>query len=192
MVESGMAIPAQMNGLAIDLKTVLPADHDLFTTQKIVTYFDLGDGKACIFSPVKAENVVAANYPLGFNKQMLEDNNLEDPRALWERGEWTWDKFIEYCQVLTQDTDGDGQNDVTLYKDTKPAAAAALALKIGVDVILSEGDSGSLEPHKNARTGWTWNDGKDYYYPIPTDDRSLTNGALTQNPGWDDGLIFGE
>ena len=111
LVDAGMAIPAQVNGLAIDLKTVLPADHDLFTTQKIVTYFDLGDGKACIFGPVKAENTVAATYPLGFNKQMLEDNNLEDPRALWERGEWTWDKFIEYCQVLTQDTDGDGQLD---------------------------------------------------------------------------------
>ena len=27
-------------------------------------------------------------------------------------------------------------------------------------------------------------------YPIPTDDRSLTGGALTQNPGWNDGLDF--
>ncbi|MGN0505390.1 MAG: ABC transporter substrate-binding protein [Lachnospiraceae bacterium] len=111
LTDAGMAIPAQVNGLALDLRTILPADHDIFTTQKIATYFDLGDGKACIFSPVKAENVVAATYPLAFNKQMLEDNNLEDPRDLWDRGEWTWDKFIEYCQVLTQDTDGDGQMD---------------------------------------------------------------------------------
>lgn len=110
-VDATMAIPAQMNGLAIDLKTILPADHDLFTEQKIATYYDLGDGKACLFTKVAAENSVADTYPLGFNLQMLEDNNLEDPRALWERGEWTWDKFIEYCQVLTQDTDGDGQND---------------------------------------------------------------------------------
>lgn len=63
LTDAGMAIPAQVNGLAIDLKTILPADHDIFTTQKIATYFDLGDGKACIFSPVKAENVVAATYP---------------------------------------------------------------------------------------------------------------------------------
>ena len=88
------------------------------------------------------------------------------------------------------DIDGDGKMDVTIYKDTKPNGATGVALKIGVDVILSEGDSGSVEPHKNARTGWTWDDGKDYYYPIPTDDRSLTHGALTQNPGWDDGLDF--
>ena len=90
----------------------------------------------------------------------------------------------------TYDIDGDGKNDVTLYKDEKPSGAAALALKIGTDVVLSDGDSGSVEPHKNARPGWTWDEGKDYYYPIPTGERSLTKGALTQNPGWDDGLSF--
>ena len=35
-----------------------------------------------------------------------------------------------------------------------------------------------------------WNEDKDYLYPIPTKDRVLTDGALTQNPGWNDGLIF--
>ncbi len=111
LVDAGMAVPAQVNGLAIDLKTILPADHDIFTEQKVASYYDLGDGKACIFYNVNAEGKVAATYPLAFNMQMLEDNNLEDPRELYKRGEWTWDKFIEYCQVLTQDTDGDGQND---------------------------------------------------------------------------------
>ena len=110
-VDATMGIPAQMNGLAIDLKTILPADHDIFTTQKIATYYDLGDGRACLFAAKSAQNAMEDTYPLGFNVQMLEDANLEDPRVLWERGEWTWDKFIEYCQVLTQDTDGDGQND---------------------------------------------------------------------------------
>lgn len=111
LVDTGMAIPAQVNGLALDLKTVLPADHDLFTTQKIASYLDLGDGKACIFYKTQAQTQVEATYPLGFNVQLLEEYNLEDPRDLYERGEWTWDKFIEYCQVLTQDTDGDGQVD---------------------------------------------------------------------------------
>lgn len=111
LVEPSMAIPAQFNGLALDLKTVLPEDADIFTDQKIMTYLDMGDGKVCIIKRVEAQGAVEATYPLGFNMQMLADNNLEDPRDLWERGEWTWDKFIEYCQVLTQDTDGDGQID---------------------------------------------------------------------------------
>lgn len=111
LVDAGMALPAQMNGLALDLKTVLPEDADVFNEQKIISYLDMGDGKVCILMRQEAQKQVEATYPLGFNMQMLADNNLEDPRDLYERGEWTWDKFIEYCKALTQDTDGDGQID---------------------------------------------------------------------------------
>ena len=111
LTDAGMAVPAQMNGLALDLKTVLPEDHDLFTTQQNMSYLDMGDGKACIIMRQEAQKQVEATYPLGFNIQMIEDAGLEDPRDLWERGEWTWDKFNEYCTTLTQDTDGDGQID---------------------------------------------------------------------------------
>ncbi|MFQ7503117.1 MAG: hypothetical protein ACLRMJ_08430 [Alistipes finegoldii] len=34
-----------------------------------------------------------------------------------------------------------------------------------------------------------WNGARDYYYPIPTDDRSLTGGADAK-PRWNDGLDF--
>ena len=98
-----MGIPAALNGLAVDLSTVLPADADILTNQNVISYLDLGDGKVCLMKQVKGENVVEATYPLAFNVKLLEDNNLEDPRELYKRGEWTWDKFIEYCQVLTQD-----------------------------------------------------------------------------------------
>ncbi len=108
LVDTSIAIPAQMNGLALDLHTILPEDHDLFTTQTVFSYLDLGDGKACI---LKVQGGMTNTYPLAFNVQMLEKNNLEDPRELYKKGEWTWDKFIEYCQILTQDTDGDGQVD---------------------------------------------------------------------------------
>lgn len=108
MVQASQAIPAQANGLLTDLKTILPADSDLFTSQTVFSYVDLGDGQACILS---VQGGLSNTYPLAFNLQMLEENNLEDPRDLYARGEWTWDKFLEYCEVLTQDTDGDGQLD---------------------------------------------------------------------------------
>ncbi len=107
LVDLGMALPAQMNGLALDLKTVLPADADVFTDQKIISYMDLGDGKVSILKRVEAQSAVEATYPLAFNMQILEDYNLEDPRDLYARGEWTWDIFNQYCQTLTDDTDGD-------------------------------------------------------------------------------------
>lgn len=108
LVDLSFGIPAALNGLALDLKTVLTEDNDLFTTQNNITYLDLGDGKACILKRVEAASIVEATYPLAYNKQILEKNNLEDPRELYIRGEWTWDKFVEYCKILTQDTDGDG------------------------------------------------------------------------------------
>lgn len=111
LVDLSFGIPAALDGLALDLKTVLPEEHDLFTTQKNVQYLELGDGKACLLKRVEAASAVEATYPLAYNRQLLEANNLEDPRALYERGEWTWEKFVEYCKLLTQDTDGDGQID---------------------------------------------------------------------------------
>lgn len=91
----------------------------------------------------------------------------------------------------TYDLNEDGNADVTLYcGEVVPAGSAMLAMEIGEDVILSEGTSGCLDWHQNARKGWKWDESKDYYYPIPVEDRSLTGGALTQNPGWQDGLKF--
>jgi hypothetical protein len=100
----------------------------------------------------------------------------------------------------TYDLNADGTYDLTLYIDKKPADAAALAYNLGVDngdglregaeITLSEGDKGHVEFHKNTRPGWKWDTVKDYYYPIPVGDRNLTGGALTQNPGWNDGLSF--
>ncbi len=47
-------------------------------------------------------------FSLGYNKTMFEDAGLELP----DKDEpMTWDKFIEVNQVLTKDTDGDGEID---------------------------------------------------------------------------------
>ena len=86
------------------------------------------------------------------------------------------------------DLDGDGTKDLLIYTGDAPESNAPLKYKLGEDIILSGGTSGFVSPHEN--TSRTWNEGRDYLYPIPIDERSLTRGALTQNPGWDDGLSF--
>ena len=113
MVGMAVAAPAIANGYAIDLRDILPADHPVLNgTDVVLSYIDVGNGSICLLIPNKKENMVADTKPLAFNLQMIEAANLEDPRDLVERGEWTWDKFIEYCQVLTKDNDGDGIIDV--------------------------------------------------------------------------------
>ena len=89
------------------------------------------------------------------------------------------------------DLDEDGTADVTLYTGSSaPAGSAPNTFKIGSELILSNGESGCVDTHRDSRPGWTWNDERDYYYPIPVKERSLTGGVLTQNPGWTDGLTF--
>ena len=131
LCEPNFGVPAALNGLALDLRTVLPADADVLTDQNVLNYLDLGDGKVCLMKQVKGEEVVGATYPLAFNKQLLEDAGLEDPRDLYARGEWTWDKFVEYCQALTQDTDGDGVVDQYGFTGFKEDVVAQLIMANG-------------------------------------------------------------
>ena len=49
-----------------------------------------------------------------FNKRLFKEAGLDPelPYELQASGEWTWSKFAEICEILTRDTDGDGQTDV--------------------------------------------------------------------------------
>lgn len=88
------------------------------------------------------------------------------------------------------DLSGDGQPDVTLYANgtPKPAVTSGIAFEIGNEIILSGGNKGYVYYHKNIERT-PFNEGRDYLYPIPINERSL-NHNLTQNPGWNDGLSF--
>ena len=113
MIGLAIGAPAVANGYAVDLRDVLPADHPVLTGEdEVLTYIDVGNGSVSLLTNKNKENMVGSTYPLSFNLQMIEDANLEDPRDLVERGEWTWAKFEEYCKALTKDTDGDGVTDV--------------------------------------------------------------------------------
>lgn len=84
------------------------------------------------------------------------------------------------------DLDNDGVLDVCLWSGTKPSTKATSSFELDKDIILSEGTKGYVFPFKNAPA--IWDESRDYLYPIPTDERILSNMAYTQNPGWNDGL----
>ena len=48
-----------------------------------------------------------ARYIL-WNKSLFERDGVESLYDIYERGEWTWDKFEEVLHALTKDKDGDG------------------------------------------------------------------------------------
>jgi len=86
------------------------------------------------------------------------------------------------------DLDGNGKIDVILYVDNRTSAPNVTPLKIGTDIFLSEGTKGYVEAHAGRER--FFDEGRDYLFPIPINERVLTGGKLTQNPGWKDGLTF--
>ena len=89
----------------------------------------------------------------------------------------------------TYDLDADGTPDVCFYEGDAPSLPSGVVrCKINEKVFLTDGDHGYVLTNKN--TPGMWDENRDYLYPIPINDRSLTKGALTQNPGWNDNLTF--
>jgi hypothetical protein len=86
------------------------------------------------------------------------------------------------------DLNSDGKVDVCLWSGSKPSTSAPIVYELDKDIILTEGTKGYILLHTDYTR--TWNEDRDYLYPIPTDDRVLTQGVVTQNPGWNDGLSF--
>ena len=112
----------------------------------------------------------------------------------WKEGKWITPSSTKgfsgiYFPSLGEfDLDKDGKMDVCLYKGTKPSttAPAANVIEVAGNWSLTGGDSGFLTYY--AEENYVWDEGRDYLWPIPADQRQITGGALSQNPGWIDGV----
>ncbi len=89
--------------------------------------------------------------------------------------------------VGSYDLDGDGKTDFHVYPDDeepKDKLAGVVYKSLG-SLNLSEGSEGYITCHPNEGVNKrTWNEDRDYLYPVPTNDIYLTGGAIGQNPGW--------
>lgn len=143
-------------------------------------------------------NVTGANK--GVILEIRRERTLETPMEglrYWDIMRWKEGKRFEkpieglyFPGTGEYDLDGNGSVDVCIY-DTEKApgnSADILYLKLGSDIVLSGETSGNVLAHSTQQR--IWNEERDYLYPIPTDDRVLTQGAISQNPGWNDGLPF--
>ena len=77
-----------------------------------------------------------------FNKRLFEEAGLDPelPYDLQANGEWTWSKFEEICEILTRDTDGDGQTDVYATCSDGTDTLQCLVSSTGKDFIAVEKD----------------------------------------------------
>jgi ABC-type glycerol-3-phosphate transport system substrate-binding protein len=113
-VDIQFGIPAVLSGLAISLEEMGLEGTDVFEEQTAVKYLNLmGQEQSYLFAPSRTGAVNA--YVLAFNLDMIRAAGLENPQDLYDRGEWTWDRWREYLSVLTRDADGDGIVDIYGY-----------------------------------------------------------------------------
>ena len=110
----------------------------------------------------------------------------------WRNGQAYNHKFLGFYVANAEgqhDLDGNGTIDVWFYNGEAPAASAiptgCVIRKIDEQAYFTEKTHGYVvaNPHVDGK----WDDEKDYYYPVPINERSL-NPNLTQNKNWDDGL----
>ena len=112
----------------------------------------------------------------------------------WKEGKWLTPASTKGFQGIylpglgEYDLDKDGKIDICVYQGAKPtsSAPASNVIEIGKNWTLTEGTKGNLTYY--ASENYVWNENRDYLWPIPEDQRQITNGALSQNPGWTDGL----
>ena len=77
----------------------------------------------------------------------------------------------------------DGNTDIYLYSGEKPdEESGVIYYDIDSDITLSEGTSGYVLAYP--KEDYVWDESRDYLWPIPENQIEITNGVLTQNPGY--------
>jgi hypothetical protein len=113
-VDVQFGIPAVLSHYAVSLEDMGLEGTDVFEDQTAVKHLKLmGQDQSYLFAPSKTGAINA--YVLAFNMDMIAAAGLENPQDLYDRGQWTWDKWREYLLALTQDTNEDGTADIYGY-----------------------------------------------------------------------------
>ena len=132
-------------GMLVDLNSVPTLDftHSWWDQNAIdelnlfgVQYAALGD-----------VNLYAKGGPIVnfFNKQMIEENGLENPYELVRSGKWTLDKMIEMATAVSRDLNSDGVPDKDDSFGFMGETDSMFYLLTGCDVRFSEHDDEKIE-----------------------------------------------
>ncbi|MGX5816820.1 RagB/SusD family nutrient uptake outer membrane protein [Chitinophaga lutea] len=145
---------------------------------------------------------IAAQYPnvAGANKGVILEIRRErrielvmesyrwDDLMRWKAGQQLTRTFkgMYFTGLGSYDLDRDGKIDVIIYEGSTKPTGAPQVLKLGSEIVLENGKNGGPVVI-NANITKSFDEEKDYLWPIPIQER-LLNRNLSQNPKWNDGL----
>lgn len=142
LTQMSFALALAVNGYFTDLSS-FDADYlDLNNDQNILRTIDIA-GTNCFFE--KAVPNVTTTY-LAYNAEMIKEAGLTDPRELYANGEWTWEKFAEYCTKLTKDTDNNGETDIYGYGGDLQMTIQEFLASNNAILVKEDGTEGLTDP----------------------------------------------
>lgn len=147
-------------------------------------------------SPDPYQEAMYPNVDKGANKGVILEIRRERRIELFLEGlrwddlmRWKEGKKLEkpmngiyFSGLGSFDFNNDGKTDVYLHNSSASGAPSGTSTIIDIrQRPLTDGLSGNMNPFRETVT---FDENKDYYYPIPLEDISL-NDNLDQNPGWE-------
>lgn len=158
----------------IDL-AVANASPDPYLMAEDTGYPNITGANAGVILEIRRERTV----------ELFDENFRFYDLIRWKNGQAITHKFLGmyFPAPGAYDLDGNGTLDVCFYTDSAPSGLLAnvVKFKIGERIFFTEGDHGYVDVTPNLPG--VWNENRDYFYPIPTDELTL-NPNLVQNPGW--------
>ena len=158
----------------IDL-AVANASPDPYLMAEDTGYHNVTGANAGVILEIRRERTV----------ELFDENFRFYDLIRWKNGQAITHKFLGmyFPAPGAYDLDGNGTLDVCFYTDSAPSGLPAnvVKFKIGERIFFTEGDHGYVDVTPNLPG--VWNENRDYFYPIPTDELTL-NPNLVQNPGW--------
>ena len=116
---------------------------------------------------------------MGYNPDLVEEAGLDSPRDLWAKGEWTYEKYIEYCEKLTKGQGADKQFGTGISARGSVRGWPSMFIWGHNGRIFNEEETHCMVAEPNAITGWTegvqslWED----WCPAPGDLEGVSGAA---------------
>lgn len=88
-----------------------------------------------------SDYMIPCPYAVFFNKDMIIENNFDDPYQLVYEGKWTLDRFVEMATAASRDLDGDGKHTkADVFGVTANEGSKYICLMTGADQFVTGRD----------------------------------------------------
>jgi multiple sugar transport system substrate-binding protein len=133
-------VPAK-KGQLLPISDFTQATSDINNEQKRVVKLPAIGGTEYAFN-TPFVSVVGTYY----NRDLFKKLGLPDPQDLYNKGQWTWDKFLEIAKQATRDTNNDGKNDTWGYSGWPAEMARNLGVTNGALFVNDDLSLGFTDP----------------------------------------------